>query len=380
MRILTAPFVLCLAAVPARAGEISFAYNLAEPNLGANQIITQLNLGVTVQSSALGMNIKLANPAVATNLIPNPFIMPPPDCKKMPQSCTAIPKTIDGVDPKTMANPQFDYVPNSFAVTPGAAMNMNLKAPGIPAGTTVRTDTAALSWTAPVNPDFFGKPPQLRFGATLNVQTATNLLTSKPVYPSKASFSSATWLLNDNTKVNTAVLAAHTIQMGQDVFDLNNNFQPGLIASYTNDAMNDVTLTDLVFFTTSDDNALAEPDPQATFLTNPLVSLNGMPLPTQSSYDVPSGETLQFMFPDTSDPFFVTEADVSADGIFQLGYGYEAQVQVPEPPSWAVFALAYAALVFGATRRRWPFTPTPASCGRSCRSVTGSATTCPPII
>jgi len=360
MRIPTAVFVLCLAAVPARAGDISFSYNFAAPNLGANQSITQLDLGVTMQSSALGKNVVLANPALATTLVPNPFIMPTPNCAVTPQFCMAVPRTIDGVDPKTLANPQFFYKPNSFTATPGVATNINLVKPGIPAGTTVRTDAAALSWEPAANPPVFGAKNQLKFGATLSVQTAIFTPPNKgigmappprPVYPSKASFSSATWLLSDNTKVNTAALAAHTIQMGQDVFDLNNNFLPGLIFTYTNDAMNDVTLADLAFFTTSDGNALAELDPQATFLTDALVSLNGLSLPTLSSYDVPSGETLRFLFADTSDPFFVAEADVSAEGVFQLGYGYEAQVQVAEPPSWTVFALGCAALAFGVRPR-----------------------------
>jgi hypothetical protein len=247
-------------------------------------------------------------------------------------------------------NPQFFYVPNSFTATPGVPMNTNLVAPGIPAGTTVRTDSASLSWQPQVNPPVFGAKNQLTFGATLDVQTAS--VGTKSVYPSKASFSSATWILNDNTKVNTAALAAHTIQMGQDVFDVAGNPLVGLVFTYTNDdATSDVTLSDLVFFTTSDDNALAEADPAGTFLTNALVTLNGTPLPTQSTYDVPSLGTLQFTFPDTSDPFFVAEADVSADGVSQLGYGYEAQLRVDEPSSWIAFATALGLFSWNMRRR-----------------------------
>src|SRR5271165_1479286 len=140
MRLLPTFLVSCLVAGSAHAGNISFLYKFAAPILGANQSIAQLNVETTVVSSALSQNQALAAPTLAMKLVPNPLIVPTPNCADTPQFCMNVPKTVDGVDPKTMANPQFFFVPNSFATTLGKEMNTNLKAAGVPAGTTVRTD------------------------------------------------------------------------------------------------------------------------------------------------------------------------------------------------------------------------------------------------
>jgi hypothetical protein len=351
--ILTAGFVLCISTFPVFAGPISFAYNFGKPNLGPDQSIKQLDVAVTTMSSALGKNGNLANPALAMQLVPNPFIAPKPNCMNTPQFCSLEPISINGVDPKgkNPTDDQFFFDRSKFAVAPGNPTNTNLMKPGIGGGTTVRTDAVSTTWEPFTNEPQFNAQNRLRFGATLNVQEAiyqppnTGIGVApapRNVYPSTVSLTGATWLLSDDTKVNTAALAAHTIQMGQDVFDLNENFLAGLIFRYTNDAPNEVTLNNLVFFTTSDSDALADPEPQGTFLTSALVMLNGLLLPTQSFYHIPSGATLRFTFLHTVDPYFVAEADVFADGLFQVGYGYEAQLQVPEPPSWMLLALTLA--------------------------------------
>ncbi len=355
--------ILALAALPAHAGVISFAYNFNAPTLNANQTISNLTVGVTVQSSALGQNQMLADPTVATSLQPNPFVVPTPNCAKNPELCSQEPRTINGVDPKgkNPTDPQFTYESQAFSVTEGMAMNTNLKAAGIPNGTTVRPDAASLQWEPINNMPTFNAQKQLRFGATLNVQTAVYQPPNKGigqappprnVYALTATFNSATWVLSDGTKQSTAALAAHTVGLGQDAFALNGDSLPGLTFSYTNNAPSDVVLTDLVFYTTSDPDALNELFPVATFLTSALVTLDGVSQPSLTSYDVPAGDTLLFTFADTTDPYLVAEGDIfdeSSD--FEMGYAYEADVNLDEPPSLAMLALSCAALAFARRRR-----------------------------
>jgi hypothetical protein len=78
-----------------------------------------------------------------------------------------------------------------------------------------------------------------------------------------------------------------------------------------------VNLVDLAFQTSGTEVPLAEIGQAGNPLPDPQVTLNGAPLSLNSDYYVPPGYTLQFLFPDTTDPFFIVEGDVFADGAFQ---------------------------------------------------------------
>jgi hypothetical protein len=76
--------------------------------------------------------------------------------------------------------------------------------------------------------------------------------------------------------------------------------------------------------------------------------LNGSPESVQPDYDVPAGYTIQFLFSDTTDPYFIVDGDVSTDGVFQLGFGCETQVlpaPTPEPSTVILLATALGLLV-----------------------------------
>ena len=348
MHILAGIFVALTAVATAHADLIQFAYDFTAPTLNANQNITAFDLKADVLSSKAGQNNSPALPTLATKLVPNPF---------NPALKDSVPATTDGVDPKTLQNPQFFYVPNSFTVTKGADANTNDKFPGIPKGTTVRTDAVALSWEAlhfPPTPVKFGAGNQLRFGATLDVDRAyyqpPNLgigekPAPKPAYRDTVKLKGGTWKLDDGSSVAAGQKAQHTMRMGMDAADPNGAAViDGLSFAYTNDAANDVVLFDFGFETSMTQLALDALGQVGTALLNPVVTLDGLLQSMQSFYNIPAGSTLQFLFPATTDRYFIAHGMVFADGETQLGFAYETQVVLPVPAPWILIGAGAIAL------------------------------------
>ena len=136
MHISFAATLLILAVTAAHADPIAFNYNFTAPALNANQNIVGFGLTVDLFSSKVGKNQSPAVPTHATKQVPNPL---------SPGNFISVPVTTDGVDPKTLQNQQFFYTDKSFAVTKGVDTNTNDQLPGIPNGTTRRTDSASLA-------------------------------------------------------------------------------------------------------------------------------------------------------------------------------------------------------------------------------------------
>ncbi len=356
-------FVVLLAVSCAHADPVLFSYNFTAPPLNANQNIVGFGLSVDVLSSAVGPNIVIADPKLANKLAPNPFTVPTPNCVATPQNCSPVPITTNGVDPKTLQDPQFFFDPSdpkSFSVTKGVAQNKpNDKPPGVPAGTTIRTDNVALSWEAlffPAAPVVFGAGNQLKFGATLEIQRAYDQRpktgTSKepppprPVYRDTFSKERGIWKLDDGSSVQSGQKAVHTIRMGMDATDpgLAGLFA-GLSFAYTNDAFNNIVLSDLGFETFTTELPLDVVGAIGTPLSGAIVTLNGLLQSSQSFYSVPVGGTLEFFFPGTSDSFFIARGLVSADGLPELGFAYETRLTAPEPPAWTLLAAAMLVLI-----------------------------------
>ena len=118
--------------------------------------------------------------------------------------------------------------------------------------------------------------------------------------------------------------------MGMNELDMNGNLLTGLVFSYTNDDLSDVDLSNLGFETSVPQLPLDDLGLGGTPLFNPQVTLNGIMQPLQLDYDIPPGDTIQFLFPQTTDPFFIVQADISAESEPQFGFAYEEQV-VPTP-------------------------------------------------
>jgi hypothetical protein len=348
-------------------------FTLPEPNLQAGQKITGFNMKVGLTSSTLGMNNPPVNPALLGRLVPaNPFLMPPPDCTKKGAPCIAIPDTLDGVDPNQKNKAvvgEFNFDQNSASVKLGANTNVagdpnNKKAPL--AGTTQRTDSVNLPWDARGNVDFVQTKIKgqnvnaLTFGSGLYYQRASwtgpNLFNNGQVQrsiPSNLSFLNCFWTLNDDSTASCPK-APLTLAMGQDDFlDRNGNLLAGLVYSYTNDGSMDVDLSNLFFGTSGTQLALQDLGTSGTALLNPEVLLNGIPIAAQSDYDVPAGSTIQFLFPDTTDPNYIMQGDVSIDGFPQLEFAYEDEVSsAPEPRSWLFVGIVAGVMTRIATRRR----------------------------
>jgi hypothetical protein len=338
-----------------RADPVSFAYNFPAPSLNANQNIVGFGIQAQVLSSAVGRNVVPADPVLGIKVIGNPFGGPP----------MRVPNTIDGVDPGTGKNPQFFLAPPTLTIEDrGTNMNTNDRFPGIPNGTTTRIDSVALGWEAlnfPPTPVMFGANNQLRFGATLDVARALyqppNMgigapMPKRPAYRDTIMFRGGNWTLDDRTTIPTAQNAQHTIRMGNNAADPNGAVVNGLTFAYTNDAANGITLFDLQFLVSMEQIPLDSSVLSGTFLFDPVVTLDGSLLSDQSSYDVPAGDTIQFLFPETNALYFIAEGQVLANGLVQLGFAYEDQLiaVVPEPATWMLLPLAWLGWI--ETRRK----------------------------
>jgi hypothetical protein len=344
MRVLALLVALGTLAASNVAGAFSIAYDLPAPTLNANQTIDGLALQFEVLSSVAGRNGKPADPALATRLVPNPL---------NPGQNVPEPLTTDGVDPGTGRNAQFFYVPGSFAIEDrGNNMNTNDRFPGVPAGTTTRIDTVGLQWDALKTPVVFGARNQLRFGASLNVQrlfyTNPAPLRTLPAYRTTVSNPRATWILNDGS-IPAGVPAA-TMQLGLNSADPSNgNVILGLSFAYLNSAPTDILLSDLSFLTSLVDLPLDDLT-GGNMLSDPMVTLDGIPQMLQSVYDIPVGSSIQFLFPQTSDLFFTVTGDISADGV-TTGFAFEDQVALAEPRTAALFMLGLVVAMLVQRRR-----------------------------
>jgi hypothetical protein len=381
MRVELIVVMLFTAVIPARADMLTVAptpsqyvaintwYTVPEPNLNAGQTITGFNLKVGLTSSVVGKNTP-GNPSVNGTWQPNPLLVNPPDCSKKANqngdACILVPSTLDGVNPNEKnkaATAQFTFDQSSASLKTGANTYVagdptGKKAP--PQGTTQRSDSLNLPWDAsgPGGVDFYPTKiagqnvNALTFGGTLNYQRASWLgpppIGVTPItrsLPAKTSYINSFWTLDDGSTVpgpNTPL----TVAMGQDdFFDPSGNLLAGLVFTYTNDASFGVDLSDLGFETSATDLPLDLLGLAGTPLFNPQVTLNGAPESVQSDYDVPPGYTIQFLFPDTTDSFFIVQGDVSADGVPQLGFAYEDPVApVPEPTSLCLVLIALGAI------------------------------------
>jgi hypothetical protein len=125
------------------------------------------------------------------------------------------------------------------------------------------------------------------------------------------------------------------------------------VYSYTNDGSADVDLSNLLFATSGTQLALEDLGMAGTPLFNPQVLLNGNPMSAQSDYDITAGSTIQFLFPDTTNPNYIMQGDVSIDGMPQLEFAYEDQVgPVPEPRSSLLVGTVAAVMIWIAARQR----------------------------
>lgn len=362
MRVLIVFSMVLAAFGSVRADPVSFAYNFPAPQLNPNQNIVGFGIQAQVLSSVVGRNGNPADPVLGVKVIQNPFGGPP----------ERVPNTINGVDPRTGQNPQFFLQPPSLTIEDrGSNMNTNDRFPGIPNGTTTRIDSVGLDWEAlnfPPTPVMFGANNQLRFGATLDVARALyqppNLgigapPSQRPAYRDTISFRGGFWTLDNRTTIQTAQNAQHTIHMGMNAADPNSSIINGLTFAYTNDATNDVFLSDLSFLVSMVQVPLDSSILSGTFLFNPIVTLDGMLLTNQSSYDIPPGDTIQFLFPETDALFFIAEGDVLAGDILQLRFAYEDQLfVVPEPAVWLLLPFALVgwlinAKMLGVARRKF---------------------------
>ena len=341
-------FSMALAAFGSvRADIVSFAYNFPAPRLGPNENIVGFGIQAQVLSSVVGRNGNPADPALGVKVIPNPFGGPP----------MRVPNTINGVDPGTGQNPQFFLQPPSLTIEDrGSNMNTNDTFAGIPNGTTTRIDSVGLDWEAlnfPPTPVMFGANNRLRFGATLDVARALYNGAGQrrlPAYRDTISLRGGFWTTDNKTTIQTAQNAQHTIHMGMNAADPNSSIINGLTFAYTNDAANDVFLSDLSFLVSMVQVPFDSSILSGTFLFNPIVTLDGMLLTNQSSYDIPPGDTIQFLFPETDAQFFIAAGDVLAGDVPQLSFAYEDQLfVVPEPAGWLLLPFALVGWVINAT-------------------------------
>jgi hypothetical protein len=347
-------------------------YTLPEPALNAGQKVTGFNLKVDVVSSAVGANAPPGNPSIGGNLVPNPLVLPAPDCSKKGADCIVVPSTLNGVDPnlkqKAIAS-EFSFDDKTASLKLGANTNVagdatNRTAPA--AGSTQRTDNLNLPWDANGNVTFSptkisGKNVNaLTFGATVLAQQGSwvgpapiGLNRVTHYLPSKQSYRNCFWTLSDGSTTpcpNTPL----TVTMGNGLIDPSGGVVAGLAFAYTNDGENAVELSNLSFATSASELSLDALGLGGTGLFNPTVTLNGSPESIQSEYDVPPGYTLQFLFPETMDPYFIVLGDVASEGVPQVGFAYESQVSAaPEPRSVFLVGLLLLALLGSAARKRY---------------------------
>jgi hypothetical protein len=377
---------LLAAALLARADQLSVTttppgyvlinawYTVPEPALNAGQSITGFNLKVGITSSVVGKGTP-GNPSVNGTWQPNPLVMPAPDCTKKANqngdACILVPSTLDGVNPNQ----------KNKAVTAGFTFNTNTASlktaantfvagdatarTAPPIGTTQRMDSLNLPWDAngPGNPEFFptkvaGKMVNaLTFGAVINYQRASwtgpppvGITPITRSLPAVTSYISSLWFLSDGTTLsgpNTPL----TVAMGQNnFFDPNGNLLAGLGFAYTNDAAFAVDLSDLSFLVSDPYLPLALMGVDGTPLSNPVVTLDGVPQMLSSDYYVPPDDTLDFLFPETTDSYFIAEGDVSAGGVPELGFAYETQL-LPSPEPTPAILLGTAIAWFALFRR-----------------------------
>lgn len=186
------------------------------------------------------------------------------------------------------------------------------------------------------------------FGATLNYQRAYWGIPGTKITrygPEKVSDPSCFWTLTNAATIPCAN-QPFQVSMAQDGLDASGNLLAGLAFIYTNDGSDPVDLSNLAFETSMTDVSLGELGLAGTPLSDPQVSLNGSLLSIQSDYEIPPGETLQIVFPDTTDTYFIAHGDISSEGVPQLGFAYEDQVVTTlEPASLlllgTVLALCY---------------------------------------
>jgi hypothetical protein len=321
------------------ADVIQFEGNFRAPALNANQTIAGFNLMLSVSTSAIAKNSPPA-PTLGMNTVKNPF----------GPGTMMVPILTNGIDPKTGDTTKSQFVFDSFSVTAGTDKFVP-NVPTLPAGATTRTDTATVAWDSIAGGPTFPASNMLRFGAGVDRARATNAF-GKLVFSDKVSLVSGKYILNDNTSADVSQSVLNTVEIGQDGTDPDTGtLTPGLAFAYTNNANGSVSLADLLFLTSAgsiniDSDNLTGGNP----LPTPQVFLNGVLLGPQSSYIVPPDGTIQFIFPDTTDPIFVAQGDVFVNGVDQFGFTYEDKLTAPEPATW-IF-LGSTALILALLRVR----------------------------
>jgi hypothetical protein len=328
----TAGLALAFSAV-ANADVIQFADNFRAPALNANQSIAGFNLMVNISSSAVA-KASPAAPTLGMKSIKNPF----------GPGTEMVPIVTNGVDPKTGDTTMAQFVYDSFSVAAGKDMFI-ANVPLIPAGATTRTDTVTVTWDSIAGGPTFPASNMLRFGVGIDRARALNA-GGKVAFGDKVTLVSGKYTLNDNTSADVSQSVLNTIEMGQDATDPDTGIlTPGLAFAYTNNAANPVDLSGLTFLTSLNAIDIDSVNISGNSLPTPQVFLNGIMLGPQSSYDVPSNATIQFIFPDTTDPIFIAQGDVYVNGVDQLGFTYEDQLTTPEPATGMLLGSAVLLLL-----------------------------------
>ncbi|MBI4528027.1 MAG: PEP-CTERM sorting domain-containing protein [Deltaproteobacteria bacterium] len=335
---------LVILAAPSGAFAISISYNFAAPIDPATKTpvptdkIIGFDMDLELLGSRLGQNNSPALPTLAERAIPG-FVA---------GQNILVPNTQDGLDPKTLKDPRFDF--DTEVVIKGLDQ-FQAKVPGAPGGATYRFDKMRLAWeTMNKGKAFqFGQGNRLTFGAQVNVENKA--------FKDKVSLKDSFWTFDDKKTQAASRVALHTVEMGMNQVALNaTSPTEGWSFSYTNDAVSEIVLSELRFETRMMELPLDAFGPSVTLggtsLFNPLVTLDGIIQSIQSFYAIPEGSTLQFLFPSATDWYFTAQGVVSTGGISEFDFAYQAQV-VPEPATWAMLATGILVLIGTARGISW---------------------------